>query len=102
MIFNSNEAKKRNFNTQEKNVSRSVKSMLDDLRLSDAVTRLNGFTWRRQNSESFSKIDRMCYSGNVIELSEIDTNWSLSMLDHAAIEATFKLKNLESRKNAVR
>ena len=98
LIFNAKEAKNRNFNTQEKNVARTVKSLFDDLCLSDAATRINGFTWRRPNSEAFSKIDRIFYSGNQVELSEIDTNWALSMSDYAAIEAIFKRKNLESRR----
>ena len=90
LIFQSSECKNRAFSSQEKNVARAVKPILDDLNLSDIA--LKTFTWRRPNSEIFSAIDRMFFSRNM-QLIKAEVNWSLSMSDHAAIESYFELPN---------
>ena len=93
LTFCSEECKNRRFSSQEKNVSKSVKQMCLDLNLKDVWENNTKFTWRRANSDSFSTIDRILFSGNEFKLTNCDTNWSLSCSDHAAVEACFNIKD---------
>ena len=90
LIFKQSECKNRAFSSQEKTVARAVKPLLDEAELLDI--NLKDFTWRRPNSEIFSTIDRIFYQKN-LRLTSAKANWSLSMSDHAAIEANFELPN---------
>ena len=90
LIFDSSEAKNRTFSAQERNVARAVQNMITELQLSDASNTLKEFTWRRPNSDIFSSIDRLLFSGRTLTLKNIKTNWALSLSDHAAIEASLQ------------
>ena len=94
LIFKQTESKNRAFSSQEKNVARAVKPILNDLNLKDIA--IKEFTWRRPNSDSFSSIDRMFYNGN-LKLKDAKVNWSVSMSDHAAIEAFFEIGKTDKR-----
>ena len=96
LTFCQAESKNRRFTSQEKNVSQAVKQMILDSNLKDVWDNSKNkskFTWRRANSDSFSTIDRILYTFNSVELCASETNWSLSFSDHAAVEASFNLKN---------
>lgn len=88
LTFNSKETKNRSQTSQERNVAKSVMDMLLTFELADAWKDKKGFSWKRANSDSFSRIDRCFYSSNHLRLLELKTNWSLSMSDHAAVEVT--------------
>ena len=91
VIFKQSESKNRAYSSQEKMVARAIKPILDDLNLTDIG--LKDFTWCRPNSEIYSSIDRMFYNKTMLTLKSVKTNWSISMSDHAAIEAYFDLPN---------
>ena len=97
LIFNTSEAKNRNYSAQERNVARAVAHMVEELQLTDSSNTLKQFTWRRPNSDTFSTIDRLLYSGGSLLLRTIKTNWALSLSDHAAIEATFQPTSFNNR-----
>ena len=90
LIFKQSESKNRAFSSQEKTVARAIKPLLDELELVDI--NLKDFTWRRPNSDIFSTIDRIFCQKNLL-VKSAKVNWSLSMSDHAAIEAFLELPN---------
>ena len=96
LIFHSSEAKNRNFSAQEQNVARAVKVMLDDLNLKDLMEKSKEFTWRRPNSEHFSKIDKIYCNKSNLSLASLKTNWAVSLSDHAAIEVSLSLPGAEN------
>ena len=96
LIFKQEESKNRRFSSQEKNVSHAVKQMFADANMLDIWENSSKFTWRRANSDVFSTIDRIFYSKDSFETVRVNTNWSLSFSDHAAVELGLNLKNRTS------
>jgi len=98
VVFNTFEAKNRNFSRQERNVASAINSLFVAGNLSDVWQRsdqkqeFTDFTWRRPGTNIFSCIDRILYSQPKLKLIKIETNWSLSFSDHTAVEAT-SMKN---------
>jgi len=100
VIFNEAEARNRTFGRNEKRTAKALKDLLDDAELQDCWKGNTQFTWQRANSEIFSCLDRIFYRKTQLELKLIETNWSLSCSDHAAVEAFFDLpKKEESRRD---
>ena len=92
LTFNRNESKNRNYLAQEINVARAVKNLLQELNLTSIWAKITKFTWRRPNSDCFSTIDHIFYSEESLNLMTADTDWSLTMSDHAAVVANFNSK----------
>ena len=86
LIFEDHEGKNRVFSSQEKNVSRCVGNLIENIGLKDIWKLRKGFTWRRPNSSIFSTIDRILFSETHNSLKTLNVNWSLSFSDHAAVE----------------
>ena len=97
LIFRNNESKNRLFTMQEKRVAEYVKDCNRIYNLSDLWGTNSTFTWRRPNSEIFSTIDRMAFSGDTLTLLSKKVNWSLSMSDHAAVEVAFDYKTTKQQ-----
>ena len=89
LIFKQSECKNRTFSSQEKNIARAIKPILEELNLRDID--LKDFTWRRPNSDTFSTIDRILFSKKSLKVESINTDWSLSCSDHASVTAGFNL-----------
>ena len=103
LIFKVSEAKNRSFSSQEKNIARTVKNMLTDMNFKDSSDGKSDFyTWRRPNSDSFSKIDRIFFTEQNFTLVKIFTNWSLSLSDHAAVIVELDNKNNSDNRNKTR
>ena len=92
LIFNSGEAKNRNYSNQEKNVARIVTTLKENRRMKDVWENFSGYTWRRPNTEVFSTIDRVLISKDTLQIISISTDWSLSASDHASL--TVKLEHV--------
>ena len=71
--------------------------MISRLQLMDAANTPKQFTWRKLNSDIFSTIDRLLYSCRTLLLKTFKNFWSLSMFDHAAMEATLQPFSTKSR-----
>ena len=97
LTFNQCESKNRNYSAQERNVARAVKDFLRDLNVVDIWSAETKFTWRRPNTDCFSTIDHVFYSKELFVLGQSDTDWSLSMSDHAAVVTSLKLKSNNNR-----
>ena len=69
--------------------------MTQAFNLTDGWNGQKGFSWRRPNSDSFSRIDRFFFSQNSLQLTDFRTNWALSLSDHAALE--FSLTAIDSK-----
>ena len=93
LVFTTTETKNRNYSAQEKRVAKFVKDKMSELNLADSWEGHEAFSWRRPNTNTFSLIDRILYSRQTIDLTEIKDNWSYSFSDHAAVMAKLKLKN---------
>ena len=89
LIFKADEAKNRAISLSERHVATGVKQMMEDSQLTDIWKNKALFTWRRPNTETFSSIDRILFRQSELVLTRVQTNWSLSCSDHAAIEANF-------------
>ena len=85
LTFKQSESKNRIYSSQEKNVARAVGNLLSSMDLVDIWKANTKFTWNRPNSESFSTIDHIFYSGSNLKLIKAETDWSVSKSDHAAI-----------------
>jgi len=70
-------------------VAKSVGDMAETCSLRDVWQTERGFTWRRPNTDCFSCIDRILYSGDTLELVSVAVDWSINCSDHAAVVATF-------------
>ena len=92
ITFNRNESKNRNYSAQEMNVARTVSNLFQDLNAVSIWANGPKFTWRRPNSDCFSTIDHIFYSGDTLDLVAAETDWSLTMSDHAAVVASYKNK----------
>ena len=93
-IFGPTEALNRQYTAQERRVADFVKERIRALGIVDGWED-NGkasFTWRRPNTDIFSTIDRIQFSSENLELVNIKVNWSFSFSDHAAVNASFKIK----------
>ena len=89
LVFDKTEAKNRAVTAQEERLSKIVKNLCSQFSLRDAAEGKGLFTWNRSGTDTFSAIDKILFSKNQLDLEEIDTNWSLSFSDHAAVEANF-------------
>ena len=88
LIFKTREGKNRNNPAQERNVARTVENQLKNLNLVDIWEEKSSFTWNRPNSDSFSTIDHIFYSKENFTLLKTDTDWSVSLSDHAMVIVT--------------
>ena len=88
--FSSSEIKNRNYSSQEQNVARVVAELIKQANLTDVWCDRSEFTWKRANSDSYSTIDRILFSRNLLTPIEVKTNWAVSVSDHAAVEARFE------------
>jgi exonuclease III len=102
LIFKENECKNRLFTNAEKRISKSVANLLKEANLEDIWRDSPVFTWRRPNTDIFSTIDRIFYNKSKIDLVDRSVDWSLSMSDHAAIDATFKYGSVRTRSKITR
>ena len=100
LTFDINESKNRNFSAQERNVARAVMSFMQDLNLIDIWKSSKKFTWRRPNTDCFSVIDHVFYSKEFLELVSANTDWSMSMSDHAAVLACLNTKSVGRRQRS--
>ena len=75
----------------------AVKNFMQDLNLVDVWESSKKFTWRRPNSDCFSVIDHIFYAKELFDLVSADTDWSMSMSDHAAVLACLNIKSVDSR-----
>ena len=91
LIFKDREKDNRSFSGNEKRIASTIARLLGEIDLRDAWNGQVAFTWRRANSNTFSMLDRVMYRSGVLEKLSIQTNWSVSSSDHAAVEASFKL-----------
>ena len=97
LTFHQHESKNRNYLAQERNVAQVVRNFLGDLNVVDIWENKVKFTWRRPNTDCFSAIDHIFYSKDSFELCQADTDWSLSMSDHAAVVTALKTKSNKNR-----
>ena len=93
LTFKPNESKNRLFTAQERRIANYVKDCNRTFDLTDLWETNSAFTWRRANSDCFSTIDRLAYSGETLTLLKKKVDWSLSMSDHAAVVACFNYKS---------
>ena len=93
LIFKPSEGKNRINTSQEKNVARTVENKLKELNLVDIWETKSLFTWNRSNSDIFSTIDHLFYSHEHFTLEKADTNWAVSLSDHAMIITTLSVKD---------
>ena len=92
LVFTPGETKNRLYSAQERRVADFVKDQMNSIDVRDSWENNSRFTWRRPNSNIFSTIDRILYSGETIELVTINEDWTYSFSDHAAVKASFKIK----------
>ena len=95
LTFKNSEAKNRNRSAQEKRVASYVRDAAAEVGLIDIWGKTANFTWRRPNTECFSCLDHVLFNEEILELTMVKTNWSMSYSDHAAVEITFALKDAE-------
>ena len=93
LVFHSREAKNRNQSPQEKRVAAAVKDLIEANNLIDIWENKSSFTWKRANADTFSTIDRILFSKEILKVKSCSVNWSVSSSDHAAVEATFVFVN---------
>ena len=104
LVLCEDEAKNRNFGQAEKRMAQVVKDIFQQLHLNDGwdLARRRLFTWgtNRLGVQSFSTLDRIAFNPNYLKLADINTDWSLSLSDHAAVVASFcKIHNNVKRNN---
>ena len=75
----------------------AVKNFMQNLNLVDVWESSKKFTWRRPNSDCFSVIDHIFYAKELFDLVSADTDWSMSMSDHAAVLACLNIKSVDRR-----
>ena len=96
LIFHSGEIKNRQYSANEQRVAREVGLIFEECGLIDAWKGKRGFfTWRRANTDTFSCLDRVLYRKDKAILENIDTNWALSLSDHAAVRCYFSFPSEE-------
>ena len=98
--FDHKEMKNRNYSAQENRVSKIIKNFATIAGLTDIWKKSPKFTWRRPNSDIFSTIDRVLINNNLTEICNVETNWALSLSDHAAIELYLKARASNSTKKS--
>ena len=86
LTFAAHESKNRNSSIQERRVASAVKNLMSGTTLTDVWASHKAFTWRRANTDSFSTIDRLIFSSDVLLLKSVKANWALSFSDHSAVE----------------
>ena len=93
VAFKEAQTKNRLASQAEKRIAESILELAAHADLANIWENKTEFTWRRPNTDCYSTIDHVFYSKNAFEVVSSDTNWALSMSDHAAAECWFK--NLE-------
>ena len=93
LIFETKEAKNRLYTAQERRIAEYVKDQMISHNLKDSWEGKTSFTWRRPNTDIFSRIDRVLFARDSFELVRVKDNWSYSYSDHAAVIAGLKLKS---------
>ena len=91
IIFKEQEKLNRAFSGNERRIAAAIERRLLEADLRDAWGERVAFTWRRANTDTYSKLDRVMYRSNQVECVNIEANWSLSSSDHAAVIASFKI-----------
>ena len=100
IVFSERETKNRLISSAEKRIAESLKEMFNHLNLEDGWEKVpSEFTWNssRTGIPTFSTLDRILYTKDHFKLLMQTTNWALSLSDHAAVEASFELR--EGRPN---
>ena len=100
LTFEKSESKNRNYSAQERNVAQAVKNFMNDLNLMDVFEKKKSFTWRRPNTDCFSTIDHIFYSKDLFDLKSCETDWSMSMSDHAAVKVCLNGKTSNKSKRS--
>ena len=95
--FKESEVKNRLYTAQERRIAQIVLNFSSGLGLKDVWHDSSKFTWRRPNTDTFSTIDRILYSESSLKPSATKAEWAMSLSDHAAVEAGFKLKDIETK-----
>ena len=73
---------------------------MNDLNLMDVFEKKKNFTWRRPNTDCFSTIDHIFYSKDLFDLKSCETDWSMSMSDHAAVKVCLNGKTSNKSKRS--
>ena len=95
LVFSESELKNRLLSNAEKRVAARVKTMFEQLNLCDGWNEVNNkqFTWSssRTGEPVFSTLDRILYTKGQLSLLTKSTDWALSLSDHAAVIAVFRI-----------
>ena len=93
VVLNSDETRNRIFSQQEKRCADVVKNLMSEFDLTDGweTAKRRMFTWStsRLGVQTYSTLDRIAFNGNLFNMENKVTDWSLSVSDHAAVIATF-------------
>ena len=96
VVFGDNEVVNRQISQAEKRVAVMVKNTLTELNLADGWgdTVNKSYTWtsNRNGNQSFSTLDRICYTKSSLNLVTKIADWGLTLSDHAAVIARFNNK----------
>ena len=102
LTFNSKEVKNRLLPAAEKRIANVVKNLSSHFDLKDIWETQNMFTWNRPGTDVFSTIDRILFNPQLLNLTKCNTNWALSLSDHAAVESFFTYeKNSNGTKSKI-
>ena len=99
--FGISEVRNRNYSAQESRIANIVSNLTEEANLGDIWQGKPLFTWRRPNTDIFSSIDRIFVSKASFQVTLATTNWSVSFSDHAAIETSILLKEVEVPERAI-
>ena len=95
LVFSESELKNRLLSNAEKRVAARVKTMFEQLNLCDGWNEVDNkqFTWSstRTGEPVFSTLDRILYTKGQLSLLTKSTDWALSLSDHAAVIAVFRI-----------
>ena len=76
--------------------------MLNNLNLVDGweTAPLKSFTWstNRSGYQTSSTLDRVLYTSNHLCLLEKTVDWAMSLSDHAAVNASFRINTINNLK----
>ena len=100
VVLRDSEVINRLISTSERRVAAAVKNVLIELDMVDGWSESTNksYTWstNRNGVQSFSTLDRICYTKSSLALQVVKTDWGLSVSDHAAVIASLNNKNLNS------
>ena len=99
LTFNCNEVQNRSRMEAEKRTANAVSNIWRQLNIKDGWTDekadSKSFTWStsRMGVTAFSTLDRICYSESMFTLESKQSDWAMSLSDHAAVTARLNRKD---------